>query len=85
MRRSLYKVKPLRGQARGLAFFAALLWSVHPLLTESVVCVIQRNEVIAALFYLLTLYCCIRYTDRRQAMGDGREAEVRSDLTSGLW
>jgi protein O-mannosyl-transferase len=38
----------------------ALLWLVHPLLTESVVCVIQRNELLVGLFYLLTLYCFIR-------------------------
>ncbi|HWA25131.1 MAG TPA: tetratricopeptide repeat protein [Lacunisphaera sp.] len=34
----------------------ALLWAVHPLLTESVVCIAQRNEVLAGLFYLLSLY-----------------------------
>ena len=43
-----------------MAFVCALLWAVHPLLTESVVCVVQRNEVMGGLFYLLTLYCFIR-------------------------
>lgn len=38
------------------AWICALLWSVHPLLTESVVCVVQRNEILGSLFYLLTLY-----------------------------
>ena len=41
---------------------AALLWLVHPLQTESVVCVVQRNELLAGLFYLLTLHCFIRST-----------------------
>ena len=43
-----------------LAFLIALLWAVHPLLTESVTCVVQRNEVLMGLFYLLTLYCTVR-------------------------
>ena len=43
-----------------LAFACALLWTVHPLLTESVTCVVQRTEVLGGLFYLLTLYCFIR-------------------------
>jgi tetratricopeptide (TPR) repeat protein len=46
--------------AEGMAFAIALLWAVHPLLTESVVCVVQRNEVLGGLFYLLTLYGFIR-------------------------
>jgi tetratricopeptide (TPR) repeat protein len=43
-----------------IAFCIALLWSVHPLLTESVTFVIQRTESLAGLFYLLTLYCFVR-------------------------
>lgn len=50
----------MSSNATGIAFTAALLWSVHPLLTESVNCVIQRNELLVGLFYLLTLYCFIR-------------------------
>ncbi len=43
-----------------VAFAAALLWTVHPLQTESVTYVAQRAEALAALFYLLTLYGFIR-------------------------
>ena len=43
------------------AFAAALLWSLHPLQTESVTYVIQRAESLMGLFYLLTVYCFIRY------------------------
>ena len=43
------------------AFAAALLWTVHPLLTESVTCIIQRTESLMGLCYLLTLYSFIRY------------------------
>ena len=52
------------------AGITALLWAVHPLLTESVVCVVQRNEVLGSLFYLLTLYCFIRGLE----VGDARRS-----------
>ena len=41
-------------------FAAALLWAVHPLLTESVTYVAQRAESLMGLFYLLTLYAFVR-------------------------
>jgi tetratricopeptide (TPR) repeat protein len=43
-----------------VSFAIALLWAVHPLLTEAVTYVVQRTEVLAGLFYLLTIYCVIR-------------------------
>ena len=46
--------------ANELALATAVLWTVHPLQTESVTYVIQRAESIMGLFYLLTLYCFIR-------------------------
>ncbi|MEN6452589.1 MAG: tetratricopeptide repeat protein [Thermoguttaceae bacterium] len=46
--------------ATPLALGIALLWAVHPLQTESVTYIIQRAESLAALFYLLTLYCFVR-------------------------
>ncbi len=39
-----------------VAFFAALLWLVHPLQTESVTYLVQRAESLTGLFYLLTLW-----------------------------
>ncbi len=45
-----------------LALAVALLWTVHPLLTESVTGVVNRAELLAGLFYLLTLYGFIRAT-----------------------
>jgi len=53
-----------------IAFGAALLWTVHPLQTESITYVIQCAESLMGLFYLLTLYCFIR----------GAEAPDRSGL-----
>ena len=63
LRRTLRCVPSLADRAEMGAGLAALLWAVHPLLTESVVCVVQRNEVLGGLFYLLTLYAFTRTTD----------------------
>ena len=46
--------------AESLALMTTVIWTVHPLLTNAVTYVIQRTEVLAGLFYLLTLYCVIR-------------------------
>jgi protein O-mannosyl-transferase len=53
-------VPALRAHALPVAFAAALLWTLHPLVTESVTCVVQRTETLVSLFYLLTLYCFVR-------------------------
>ncbi|NLE36644.1 MAG: tetratricopeptide repeat protein [Pirellulaceae bacterium] len=52
--------EPLSRNAAALAGSVALIWSVHPLQTESVTYLSQRAESLVALFYLLTLYCMIR-------------------------
>jgi tetratricopeptide (TPR) repeat protein len=55
--------------ATPLAFCIALLWTVHPLLTQSVTYIVQRAESLMGLFFLLTLYCFIRAACRRQRPG----------------
>jgi len=47
------------GAAPWLAAATALLWTVHPLQTQSVTYIIQRGESLMGLFYLLTLYCVL--------------------------
>jgi Flp pilus assembly protein TadD len=44
------------------ALTIAALWALHPLQTESVVCIAQRTESLCGLFYLLTLYAFTRAT-----------------------
>jgi cytochrome c-type biogenesis protein CcmH/NrfG len=57
-------LEPALGRrARPLALSAALVWALHPLLTESVTYVIQRAESLMGLFYLLSVYCFIRGAD----------------------
>lgn len=48
-----------RNDSTLIALLGALVWTLHPLQTESVTYVVQRCESVAGLFYLLTLYCAI--------------------------
>ena len=50
-----------------LPFGIALVWMLHPLQTESVTYIVQRAESLMGLFYLLTLYCFVRYAEGDQA------------------
>ena len=60
--------EPFRRASTGLALAAALLWTLHPLQTESVTYIVQRAESICGLFYLLTLYGVIRGASSRRAL-----------------
>lgn len=44
-----------------IAFFTALLFVSHPLATQSVTYIVQRQNSLATLFYLLSLICYIKY------------------------
>ena len=55
-------------EAPGLACAAAVLWTVHPLQTESVSYVAQRSESLMGLFYLLTLYGSVRSVERPKSL-----------------
>ncbi|MCB9853376.1 MAG: tetratricopeptide repeat protein [Phycisphaerales bacterium] len=52
---------PVKESAHWIAFCIAMLWLLHPLQTQSVTYIIQRAESMMGLFYLLTLYCLLRY------------------------
>jgi tetratricopeptide (TPR) repeat protein len=68
VRRTLLQ-SSLRGRfgraALPLALTAAVIWTIHPLQTESVTYVVQRAESLMGLFYLLTVYCFIRGAESR--------------------
>jgi hypothetical protein len=76
-----------------LALAIAAIWVVHPLQTETVTYVSQRAESLMGLFYLLTLYCFVRGTERRrqdsgaryQVSEDPKTGSQLSALNSGLW
>lgn len=52
-----------RATADEVAGWTALLWLVHPLQSETVVCVVQRNEILVALCQLLVLHGLARTAD----------------------
>ncbi|MDE3083942.1 MAG: tetratricopeptide repeat protein, partial [Verrucomicrobiota bacterium] len=71
------------------AFCIALLWAVHPLQTESVTYIAQRAESLMSLFYLLTLYCFIRYAEESDVREQtsavrSRKSESKTGLTSDI-
>ena len=55
---------PLRARfgsaAAWIAGISAIIWTVHPLQSESVTYVVQRVESVMAVFFLATIYCFIR-------------------------
>jgi tetratricopeptide (TPR) repeat protein len=65
-----------RGNATAslIGFGAALLWTLHPLQTESVTYIVQRAESLMGLFYLLTVYCFVRGTCAERADAGGPHA-----------
>ncbi|HEX8371715.1 MAG TPA: tetratricopeptide repeat protein [Chthoniobacterales bacterium] len=52
-------------EALGLAAVVVILWAVHPLNTAAVTYIVQRAEVLMALFYLVALYGFIRGTSEQ--------------------
>jgi tetratricopeptide (TPR) repeat protein len=64
----------LQSEAAWLGFTVALLWTVHPLQTESVTYTVQRAESLMGLFYLLTLYCFLRGVEGSIASEAGQRA-----------
>ena len=50
----------LNGSDGFVALLAAVLWAVHPIQIQAVTYIVQRMAAMAALFYLLGIYCYIR-------------------------
>ncbi len=74
---------PLRKKPLPLAFAVALIWTVHPLQTESVTYVVQRAESLMGLFYLLTIYCFVRFAGSSFVPRSGTSADEKAGL--GFW
>lgn len=58
---------------RGLALAIAALWLVHPLQTQSVTYIYQRQESLMGMLFLVTLYCAARGLEAAHA-GFGKRA-----------
>lgn len=46
--------------SEGVALLGAVFWSAHPIHTQAVTYIVQRHALLAALFYMLAMYCYIR-------------------------
>jgi len=70
VRRTLRRHRYLRSTAPvdAVALAAALIWMVHPLLSETIDYTTQRTESMMGLFFLLTLYAAIRARGRRATL-----------------
>lgn len=66
LRRTFLRVRfagGIPGAQTWAAFAAALVWTVHPLQTESVTYIAQRAESLMGLLYLFTFYAFVRAMD----------------------
>jgi len=66
-----------------LALAIAVLWTAHPLQTQSVNYVIQRSELLAGLFYLLTLYSFMRSAETATGGSAADPGRWRAAAASG--
>jgi protein O-mannosyl-transferase len=62
---NLFKTPNLRGKYKKrrehfVALLTALMWAVHPIQTQAVTYIVQRMTLLAALFYLLSIYLYIK-------------------------
>jgi tetratricopeptide (TPR) repeat protein len=63
-----------------LALAVAVIWVVHPLLTQAVTFISERAESLMGLFYLLTLYCFIRSVESCRSGFTPDSSGVNPDL-----
>ncbi len=73
-----------------LALVVAMLWALHPLVTEAVIYATQRTELAFAFFYLATLYCSLRYWSllplhSGEGWGEGALQEYRRPRARATW
>lgn len=69
LRRALAVTALSQTRVESVAFFTALLWTLHPLQTESVTYIVQRAESLCGLLYLFTVYAFLRSTDAARPLG----------------
>ncbi len=62
----LIKIPPGRKWYLGIPFLATMLFLAHPVHTEVVANIKGRDEILALLFPLCTLWLTIRYTEKRE-------------------
>jgi protein O-mannosyl-transferase len=63
---------------------AAFWWALHPMQSETVVCIAQRTESLCALLYLLTLYCFVRGMHREEPAAPHEKSSQRTWLAASI-
>jgi len=48
------------GSLKMIALLATLLWAANPIQTQAITYIVQRMAIMAAMFYILALYCYVR-------------------------
>jgi tetratricopeptide (TPR) repeat protein len=69
----------------GLALAVAAIWLVHPLQTQSVTYIYQRQESLMGLFYLATLYCVVRGIEGSAGQLAGGTRPAGGTLSGRWW
>lgn len=69
LRRALARVPAVATHADMSALFTALLWTLHPLQTESVSYIVQRAESLCGLLVLLAVHTFLRASDAARPLG----------------
>ncbi len=64
------------------AWFAALLWAIHPIQADSVAWVAERKNTLSGLFYFLTAWSYLRFATIGDPVAEASNAAVNEDLRS---
>ena len=54
-------MQPRNSNARWISFFAAAIWLVHPLQTQSISYIVQRMNSLAAMFYIISFLFYVHF------------------------
>lgn len=84
LRRTLGLVAVSRLSAPAWAAAVTTLWALHPMQTESVICVAQRTELLGGFFILLALYAFVRAVAGNQKCARGWAAVALGATTLGV-
>jgi hypothetical protein len=78
---SLCCVRPFH--ASFVALFAALIWLVHPVQTQSVTYIVQRMNSMAAMFYVLSLFLYVKgRLNQKRAFGPSKGGKDKDKFRS---